>query len=626
MNFFKKMLISTFVGVLILSLISCEEELRTLGEGVIGEEPFSIGSQEFDVFAFNKRIGAVQTNKLPIYQLGTFNDPVYGKTQASITTQITLPLGQANPTFGNFSQAREDNSENDENILTIQENETVKEVFLYIPFQLANSSDRDGDGVDDFFDVDPEDSNSDSDGDGLSDSSETSSGTNPLNSDTDGDGINDEEDEETIMNVFPRQFKLDSIYGDITKPFRLKVERSTFFLRNLDPTTNFQEAQEYFSSQTFSPDFVSDVLFEGEITISNEEILFFQEDDPETEDVDESELVETRLNPGIRVPLDPEFFQENIIKKEGYPELLSQANFSDFLRGIHISTESIEEDIFFLLDIAAQQNANNRANIIITYEYDDVNTNETPDDSSDDFTEQVEGNFTLNLLFNNGGSIIGNAVNTFVNDDYPESITDNLDNDSNASRIFLKGGSGAIAEVALFSEDGGQEIINQIKSNNWIINEANLVFYVDRERLFASGSTVIEPPRLYLYNAETNQPLYNLFTEQRPVNQNPLSILPNYDGIIEQENGQGVRYTIRITEHINNIVVRDSTNARLALTVSSNIGVTNTFTAMGVDENTIDVPVMSTINPFGTILFGSNVDGADIENKLKLEIFFTETN
>jgi hypothetical protein len=35
---------------------------------------------------------------------------------------------------------------------------------------------------------------------------------------------------------------------------------------------------------------------------------------------------------------------------------------------------------------------------------------------------------------------------------------------------------------------------------------------------------------------------------------------------------------------------------------------------------------MSTINPFGTILFGSNVDGADIENKLKLEIFFTETN
>lgn len=622
MNFLKKMLFPALTGVLVLSTISCDEELQTLGEGVIGGEPFNTGSQVFDVFAYNKGIQAVQTNKLPLYQLGTFNDPIYGKTQASITTQIAL--SQINPTFGDFSQDTEDGADNDDSASTIPENETVKEVFLYLPFQLPTSSDRDLDGVDDAFDADPEDPNSDSDNDGVSDITERNDGTDPLNPDTDGDGINDADDEETAVNIFPKRFELDSIYGDITRPFRIKVERSTFFLRDLDPNTNFEEAQEYFSTQTFSPDFVSDVLFDGEVTISNEEILFFEEDDPDTEDVDESLVVDIRLNPGIRIPLDPQFFQDNLMNKEGDLELLSQANFSNFLRGLHISAESIDEDILLLLNLATQQNASNPANITVTYEFDDLNNNDTPDDDSDDFVEQVERDFTLNFLLNNGGTIVGNAVNTLINEDYPATVTDNLDTGENASRIFLKGGSGALAEVALFAEDGGQEIIEQIRTNNWIINEANLIFYVDRESLNNTGETVVEPPRLYLYNSETNLPLYNQFTEPM-LSQEPLKIFPNYDGVLEKEGGQGVKYTVRITEHINDIIVRDSTNARLALAVSSNIGIINSAEAMG-DAGAVDVPIMTTINPLGTVLFGSNVDASNQNNKLKLEIFFTETN
>ena len=39
----------------------------------------------------------------------------------------------------------------------------------------------------------------------------------------------------------------------------------------------------------------------------------------------------------------------------------------------------------------------------------------------------------------------------------------------------------------------------------------------------------------------------------------------------------------------------------------------------------IDVPIMSTINPLGTVLFGSNVPDFD-DRKLQLEIFYTEAN
>ena len=71
--------------------------------------------------------------------------------------------------------------------------------------------------------------------------------------------------------------------GIRSMPFNLKVERSTFFLRDLDPDANFQEAQEYFSTQQFAPTFVSDVLFDGEVTIDDEQTLIPKEDDPDTE-------------------------------------------------------------------------------------------------------------------------------------------------------------------------------------------------------------------------------------------------------------------------------------------------------------------------------------------------------
>jgi hypothetical protein len=38
----------------------------------------------------------------------------------------------------------------------------------------------------------------------------------------------------------------------------------------------------------------------------------------------------------------------------------------------------------------------------------------------------------------------------------------------------------------------------------------------------------------------------------------------------------------------------------------------------------VDLPVMNTLNPFGTVLFGNNVPVEDENKKLKLQIFYTE--
>ena len=600
-------------------LFSCEEELNTIGEGVVAGEPFTTGREVYDVFAFNKGVQAVQTNRLPLYQLGTFNDPIYGRRTASIVSQVTLPGRAANPRFGDSTQSQEDNADNDDSESIIPEEETVVRVMLYIPFQLPPNSQRDSDndGVEDPFDIDPFDANSDTDGDGVSDNDERNLGSDPLDTTEDGTGDN------FVPNTFPRRFDLDSIFGNRSAPFNMRVTRSNFFLRNLDPNSNFQEAQEYFSNQDFTA-FEGEVLFDSTeagqepLTISDQEILVFnEEDDPDTE-IDETLQVASRMNPGIMVPLDNDFFQTNILDKEGQSELLSEANFNDFFRGIRITAESTDttEDIMFLLDLA-------QATITITYEFQDF-------DLVDEVAETEQRDYTLNLLQNLNNQIFGNAVNTFEDEALPGNISGSVDTGENASRIFLKGGTGVMSEILLFSDEEtsegrGQTFIEEIRANNWIINEANLVFYVDQETLSAAGG-IIEPPRLYLYNAETNLPLYNIISDPDVTELGePLTIFPSYDGILEREGDEGLRYTVRITEHINNIIVRDSTNAKLALSVSANIGFPFVAQGVGTSEPEIDVPIMSTINPLGTVLFGSNVPDFD-DRKLQLEIFYTEAN
>jgi len=587
---------------------SCEEEMVTIGAEVIGGEPFVTDKAYFDVYVFNRKIEAVQTNKLPIYQLGVFQDAVYGGTEAQITSQLTLQNGQGSPIFGVYSQAIENEADTDENASTIDENERIKSVYLYLPFFQNPSGDRDGDGVADELDADPEDPNSDTDGDTVSDNQERINMTNPLDSDTDGDGISDGDDEDTAVSRFPNRVDLDSIYGDRTQQFNLKVERSTFFLRDQDPNTNFEQAQEYYSTQQFAPTFVSDVLYEGDLSISDEEILTFPEDDPDTEE-DESEGVPERLQPGVRVPLDATFFQQNFLDMEGKTELLSQANFEDFIRGIHLSLTPTAEDLLILFDLT-------NANITITYEYDRI-------EEGNPTVEEQE--YTLSLI--TGGAqqrINSNAVNTYINELYPAGIDGAMDTGANASRIYLKGGAGSFAEVHLFEENSGRTIIEEIKANNWIINEANLIFHVDRTAM--QGVTLDEEPvRLYLYNSESVQPIYNPINEQS-VADTPFGIFLDYDGFLETDGGQGVKYTIRLTEHINNLVVRDSVNSVLGLTSTPDIrlsGTLNTRLAIGMDE---DLPVSTTLSPLGTVLFGSDVTGAEEPMKLQLEISYTDTN
>ena len=56
-----------------------------------------------------------------------------------------------------------------------------------------------------------------------------------------------------------------------------------------------------------------------------------------------------------------------------------------------------------------------------------------------------------------------------------------------------------MAEIELFKDDNGVDLLDEIKSKDWLLNEANLTMYIDQEMLSSSGN-IIEPSRLYLYD------------------------------------------------------------------------------------------------------------------------------
>ncbi|MEP4883323.1 MAG: DUF4270 family protein, partial [Maribacter dokdonensis] len=74
-------------------------------------------------------------------------------------------------------------------------------------------------------------------------------------------------------------------------------------------------------------------------------------------------------------------------------------------------------------------------------------------------------------------------------------------------------------------------------------------------------------------------------------------------------------------------VVRDSTNATLGLTLSTNIqnwNISDAKVANGEEE----LPITSTVTPLGTILYGGNLETTDpnFDKRLKLEIIYTKAN
>ena len=594
--------------ILTLSIIlfSCNKDYKTVGLNLIDNNAFNTNLEEIPVYVKMRSIPPYVSNTLSTFQLGEYKDNIYGLSKVSFLSQINFE--DPNLVFGDYKQSDEDNPE--DNISRIQEVETIKNVFLDIPF-FTNVDDDDNDGVINMYDVDSTDPYSDSDGDGVSDADESNAGQNPLDEDTDGDGILDGEDTESINPYAGRTlYELDSLIGNTEATFKLKVSELDYFLRPYDPDSNFEKFQKYYSNNSLPEEFSGYTLFDDEVKIDSNELVFYNEDDPETEDDDESEVVKERLTPRIRVELNHDFFQSKFLDKEGSQEISNLDNFKLYFKGIVLETYDFSDPLLMILNF-------NEAEIRVVYEYQKYNKQDTDDDTADDTIDTEESEF----LFKMGGI----KLNSFKNHPFPGNVYSAIaDTITNPERVYLKGGQGIMAEIELFKDDNGVDVLEEIRSKQWLVNEANISMYIDKEMLSSNGG-IVEPSRLYLYDLVNKAPVIDYFVDNS-AGQKSYQNKVVHGGLIElDEDKNGLMYKIRISEHIKNIVRKDSTNVKLGLVVSSDISNTINIEVEDSDFMTF-TPLSSAINPLGSVLIGPSPSAEKFDKRMRLNLFYTEVN
>ena len=605
-----------FSGILLILFsltvfTSCNKDYYSVGIDLFEEEFPNLKSETFPIFSYQESLEKVQTNNLSNVHLGFFNDDFFGNTNSSFISQLDVSLLQ---TFGNYNQAQ-DNQGSLDDIRVINEEEELTAVYLDLPF-FNNTNDSDGDGVIDLYDSDPQDPESDSDGDGLSDIIEFEAGTNPLSNDSDGDGIIDPNDtDSSSYNAEQQVYEIDSVFGNRSAEFDLKVYELTYYLSTLDPANNFESSKEYFSDDDFyKQGFYGKTLHDDSVSLNFDEIpVFYNEDDPTTEE-DELNQVNYYETPRLRVPLDVNFFQRTLINLEGSERLVNQANFNNFFKGLIVRAENFTDDLYMMLDIS-------NARIVLEYDYNSYNINDTYDDVTDDTIEIKKASSVIPL----GGV----TINIYDHENFDPKILAEVNTSAKnlpSEKIYLNG-SKFISKLKLFSNDNSiSEELKSFMSKDVLINEANIVLHLDDE-ISKSNSKVL-PERLYIYSYDNASPIedynkdFSIDYSTTSINMNKFS----FGGLLQYDsNNKPTSYKFNITNHVSNIVRHDSLNIDLGLTTMSNID--DVFTLKSgylPNMKKILLPSSSLSFPFPVSLFGSSPDQSNLSKRLKLEVLYTE--
>lgn len=401
---------------------------------------------------------------------------------------------------------------------------------------------------------------------------------------------------------------IEPFYGTRTATMKLRIYENGYYLRSTDPVT--AEPQVYYSDSKAD---IENNLVSGQLnnadawqnsvfSFNNTEIRFSY-----------NGTVKERLAPGLFAMLDKSYFQERFFGDANRPKLVNNNLFREYFRGLYFQIEQNGDNEAMTLLKTSE------AKIVIKYMDGKLKLDGTIDETP---ANRVKKTITINLK--------GNTVNFFDVDETPDFSQAHNNSDENAgdNKLYLLGGAGSMGVVKI-----DEASLASIKRDNQnsppkaLINEANLSFYLDNSYL---NNITGLPLRIYLYDLDNKRPMYDYYVDVTTNSSNQKYNKFIYGGLMQEvKNTQGTvekrRYKLKITNHINNIINKDSTNVALGLVITDNINLTdnlaikNTFTTSGKDvkftpsSNVIAVP--------GVILYGND---APDDRKLKLEIFYTK--
>lgn len=326
------------------------------------------------------------------------------------------------------------------------------------------------------------------------------------------------------------KFQIDSVIGDKTKPFNLNIYRTNTFISQLN-----------LEDPTKTNSFFSDAVFEKLGNPLNDQFNFpFIPNENDTILVVNRKLFDGSIYkkdtlkytasatstipvPFARVPLNKETFKELFLDKYEDAEFSSQAAFNDYFRGVIL--EASGNDGSLISFNFNNPNSNLRPSIEVYY------TNTILNKGTTDTLKTVRKN--------NSFPLSGFRINTYEMEDkvYPEN-----------NNIIIQGTAGNEGNINLFD----QNKIDELKANNWLINDATLTFYVN-----PLADTENIPERLYLYKSNGVSP-NPTFSQIKDAYSEFSS-----GGILGFLNADRNKYTFKLTDYLSDIlsgeIIYDST-------------------------------------------------------------------
>ncbi|CAH8281276.1 uncharacterized protein DUF4270 [Mariniflexile fucanivorans] len=607
----------TVLLLVFLSFIACDKDFSVVESDVLGEQNlnFKTDTLGFQIAAYNKKLESLQINGLSSNLLGVYNDPAYGQTMASIITQITPTT--LSPNFNDTP--------------------AIDSVVLSIPyFSRVTGTDTDG---------------------------------NPTYTILDSlYGSKTEEDIKPFRltiyqnNYFLRDFDPSASLNE-TQKYYSKADGS------INSTDNFAlNGSSIINFDSNKGAIIKDTVFAPS---SNSIRLDTFDDDGELETT-------VYIAPAFRTKLDPTFWKAAILDKEGDAVLSSANDFKNYFRGLYFKAEAVNGDgSMVLLNLASTNNAN----ITIYYSINDADADADgiPNYADIDFTGTVDTDIdgindtwdidaTTTATDSDGDGIrddipspgsyvlnfTGNILNTFINDYSQVTFPTNPNTEIGDEKLYLKGTEGSMAVVDLFNgmvdytdSDGFTSSIPALEkfkkeyriplengeykkdaNGNYIlkrfINDAQLIVFEDDNLLTGGDTDLHQYDRIYAYDIENNTQLVDYNYDSTAGN----TVTPYFStyfhlGLRDTDDANVSKYKIHLTEHLNNILLRDSTNTKIGLVLSSNVNKVNSSKILNSTGEVTTVPSVSILTPRGTILYGTN-PSVPANRKMKLKVFFTE--
>ncbi len=352
------------------------------------------------------------------------------------------------------------------------------------------------------------------------------------------DGVQDAIDPDTGLPITDEDgdtlkvpnFLLDSVYGNREAEFQARVFELGTFLNTLDPLDP-TKPKSYYSNRDFD---VKDLLYEGSLrTDRNDTVLYVERrfldgDESTVDDIDTVKL--DPLAPAIKFRLDKDFFRNRFVNHDNPVDFDNNDNFTRYFRGLYIDADGPDGALMNL--------TLNPATMTIYY-------------SSDETQDEAEGqdlNFNgitgetgvvvktkKTMVFPFGGVAAGSHQRDYGGTALQNYLL-NPDKVNGEPSLYVQGATGSEVIIDLFTEEN----LEKMRSKNWLINEASLIFYLDGEQ----GEV---PDKLILYKKDYGSFIDDFYDRR---------FGPDvFGGELEYDSdGNPDRYKFRITNYITEVL------------------------------------------------------------------------